>query len=54
MPTIEKPGCRINDCGKPFAPLAEGRVLQEEDDFRACEEHMNELQESLHRLRGDW
>ncbi len=54
MPNMPKTGCRINDCGKPFAPLEEGRTLRVEDDFRACPEHQKELVIALRKLRGDW
>jgi len=46
--------CPINKCGKEFAPLPEGRILQEEDDFRMCPKHEEELSKSFAKLRGNW
>ena len=50
---IEKKGCRVNDCGKPFAPLEKGQLLQEEDTFRMCVKHEKRLLVALRKLRGD-
>lgn len=54
MPIIEIQRCTINGCGKPYAPLEEGRTLHDEDTFRTCVKHEKELLVALHKLRGDW
>ncbi len=53
MPNDKKPGCRVNDCGKPFAPLEGGRTIPQEDDFRACVKHEKELRVALQKLLGN-
>lgn len=54
MANVTNAVCAINNCGKPFAPLEEGRTLQEEDEFRMCVEHEKAMLVALRKLRGDW